>query len=1261
MALPLDSTLQTRLDSMDRQPAIEILSSEFLASIPFQGNSFGIAGSSVFKPHMIEHSSGRLCQAYVDSSGELKWMFTDTARNQWSTYNLASLAAATVVDVSAVELDNGNIGLIYTTTWAGDDKLMQATIQVTGPTVTAESQIADLTDAYEYSVPYVTRLASGDFYMVYVQKDTATPAYTIYARTASTWGTWGSATDITPSGVNTSAEIDNPSLFETEEGDLFLLFDHVTSTQDDVTIKNIFSSISTNDGASWSTAEPRTSYTNFGSNGLDPIMVQKSNGTAWLIFYENIRVLHMDSSATGFLQSCAYGMGVKDIHCDYVNRKILVTYGNSQIGTKGVGGVAVVDMATWSIDKVYYNSSTPTLNQVFCDKHVWSNTHIHGDGKYLALCANPSAGHVVVAVIDHTTDSITTYMIDDTGMTYYGPSDGLPAYSLPRNVAYNSNPRYGFSGIDAQCIRVDASRDRLYIGWDGGYWRQYMMFSYLDLTEAPDGEGFYSMTWVTSETSGISIPGDNRAWYEYEWQFEIDADRQYFVAYSSGGGNVSSSSWNGGVAILSETASAAIVKYFTVHNNNSMCLWGPHDAVLYNGALYGSFYYRSSFPYTDQRGLFKLDYLTDTITYHRPSFATQDQYWFYDFAVDDVNGYIYCAMPNGIARFDTVSGAFTLFSNDTLPGFTRSGESNAMGFVSWDPTDRNVIMGAWNDYVYDYLNGIGMFSENGAYNQLQYITADKAASWAWGSQQDLSYYSQEAYPTAVITPDDILWVVWNHIDWEAGQNVLYWDNDLGEINVTDDITGPVTINWQLKRINSLQFKLANGHLYDPQNLLSTKNVVGQKGRKVHARIGEHIGGFTYWVNQGTYIVDTSKMGYKRGDKPVLSLNCTGTTAIWRHKQVAVSALYSGQMPDDVLLDLIDDHTTWQSNNYDIPTINDEHSINYQWLDKTLWEMIEELCDHFFYAMYEDVDGVFTVRPVSLTQAVDHEYSDQTKVQEFSPDDNYSDYTNRVRVIGESNDYTEVLHDEEMIATRSGTVGWWTKKSDENIYYSEDGERQCRNPRLNVVHSPKEYGLLLDMLSQGDGGITMTYIDPYEKYVTVEIEVADLTAAFVGAVLAMIASAWSAWGCLYCGPWIVALAITVSLVLYILAAMASYQYEVWARPVGRVKTTIQYVANDVEFQQKLNGEIITEQITDPLCNEVTECRRVAEGNLEMIKAQRRRISFKKLAHLQDEMLDKLKVYHPYSGEAMELLVVGLKRTYAKGEGVFDEIDGWRYIA
>jgi hypothetical protein len=1047
---------------------------------------------------------------------------------------------------------------------------------------------------------------------------------------------------------------------------LFLLFDHVTATQDDVTIKNIFSSISTDDGASFGAASARTNYTAFGSNGLDPIIIQKSNGTAWLIFYENKRVLHLDETANGFLECSNCGslanhtMGVKTMHLDSSNQKIYVAYGNSNFAIKCVSGVAVVDKATWSIDKVYYNNSTPALNGIFCNSHVWNNSHIHGDGKYFALCVPAGNGHTVVAVIDHTADSITHYMIDDLSYTRYGPTDGLPAWSLPRNVSHNSNARYGFLGIGVKCIRVDASRDRIYMGWDGGFYRQYYMFSYIDLTEAPDGEGFYDMSWVTSETSGIAPANKVRVQFEYGWEFEFDLERGYIITICPSGSLTGTPSWNGVTLVLSEAADGAIVKQYDINTNNSAPRWGPYRAVVYGGCVYGDVPYYSAFPHTDQRGLCKIDYVNDVITYYRPTFATANNYGLRGFAVDEENDRIYIACSYGIARFDIVSGAWTLFNDDTLPGFVRSGEVNSMGFVDFDPTSGDVLMGSWNDYVNDYLSGIGMFNENGAYNQLQYVTANKTTSWDWLSQLDLSHYSTELKPSATVTPDDTLWVTWSHIDYEAAQSVLYWDNDLGDINVVNDITGSVVVNWRVKRVNQLEFRLANGHLYDPQNLLSTKNVVGQKGRKVHLRFGEHIGGYVYWVNQGTFIVDTIRMSYKRGDDPVLNISCTGITAIWRQKQVAVSTLYSGTMPDNLINDLLDDHTSLVSTDYDLPTFDNEHSIYYQWIDKSLWDIIEELCDHFFYAMYEDVDGVFTCRQVSLTQSVDHEYTDQMQLVNFSPDDNYSNYTNRVRVIGESNDYTEVLHAEELITSRAGTIGWWAKEDTEKIHFSEDDSRQCRNPRLEITHSPKEYGLLLDQLASGHGGIEISYIDPYEKFIRVTVRVKDLTAAFVGAVIAMVAAGMMAMGCIFCGPFIVALAITASLVFYILAAMAQYAYEVYARPLGRVKTTIQYVADDIEFQQKLNGEIITEEITDALCNSVAECRRVAEGNLAMIKAQRSRISFSKLCHLEDELLDKLKVYHPYSGEGMEVLVVGLKRTYVKGQNVIDDIEGWRYI-
>jgi len=1257
MALTLDSTLQTRLDGIERQPEIEILSSEFAESIPFQGNSFGIAGSDVFNPQIINHSSGRLGQLYIESDGSFIWMYTDETRSQWTTVDLSAIINEHVEYASAVELANGNIGVIAITGQT-DRRLKQFTISIIGSVISGLSQIEDLSDTYDWSSPYVVLLSSGDYYMVYVRKDETTPAYTIYSRTASTWGSWGSASDITPSGVNTSREIDNPSLFETDDGDLFLLFDHVTAIQDAVTIKNIFSSISTDDGSSFGTASARTSYTSYGSNGLDPIMVQRSNGTIWLIFYENRRVLHMDETATGFLSSCSsglgYGMGNKELGYDYATGKIIVAFGNTSFGVKSLCGIAIVDKDTWSIDKVYYSGSSPQINNIFRDNQIFQ---LHSDGKYMAANVGNGYGeHSVVMVLNHSSDTIVNYVIDDISIS--GISDGIPSYNLPRNIEFESGDATGLTTPKVHRVLIDASQDRLYLAFRSGFVGGFKVsFAYIDLTESPDGEGMYTLNWLTP-ISGVSWTSLTRWQTELDaWNFVRDPDRGYIIFHS---GN-EYSTIRQAVVIMDEDNNCAVVKETTYDTNNSFPINGIERCIQYNGVLYGHFNYRADYPDTDKRGLIEYNYVTETISYHRPPFWTKDQYYFNDFTVDEDTGIIYIASGEGVLAFDTNTKLFTRYDSETLPGFVRSGEQDAMTQIAFDPVSEDIIAGSVNGG--NYLEGILMFNASGYYNQLQYITADKQVTWQWDSQFDLSYYNSEIGPSAAIDEDNVLWVTWSHDDWQNNQKVLYWDNDLGDIDVTNDITGSVSLSWELKRINQLSFSLGNAHLYDPQNLLSTKNVVGQKGRKVQVRIGEKIGEYTYWVNQGIFLVDSSKINYSRGKEMVLNLDCKGKTSLWKQKQISVTALYSGSMPDTVITDLIDDFTQFLSTEYNLPTFDDEHGIYYQWLDKTLYEIIEELVDHFFYAMFEDADGIFTCRRVDLEQDVDHEYSDQMQVIDFTPDDSYSDYTNRVRVIGETNDYTEVVHDEEMITSRAGTVGWWVKEKEETIYFSEDQERHCRNPRLEVKHSPKEYGLLLDQLSTGEGGIRISYIDPYESYIEVEIRVADLTAALIGAIVAMIALGAAAITCDYgkvCGAYMWGLAIAISLILYILAAVAQYQYEVWARPLGRVKTTIQYEANDEELQRKLNGEIVTREFTDPLCNSVTECRRVAEGNLEMLKAQRRRVSFQKITHLQDELLDKIKVYHPYSGEGMEILIVNLKRTYEKGKGVFDKIEGWRYI-
>jgi len=64
-------------------------------------------------------------------------------------------------------------------------------------------------------------------------------------------------------------------------------------------------------------------------------------------------------------------------------------------------------------------------------------------------------------------------------------------------------------------------------------------------------------------------------------------------------------------------------------------------------------------------------------------------------------------------------------------------------------------------------------------------------------------------------------------------------------------------------------------------------------------------------------------------------------------------------------------------------------------------------------------------------------------------------------------------------------------------------------------------------------------------------------------------------------------------------------------------------------------------------------------------QRKRVTFSKIAHLQDEVGDTIQINHPYTGVAMKVFITDLKRTMVisspsdsgSNEVPTDSIQGW----
>jgi hypothetical protein len=328
------------------------------------------------------------------------------------------------------------------------------------------------------------------------------------------------------------------------------------------------------------------------------------------------------------------------------------------------------------------------------------------------------------------------------------------------------------------------------------------------------------------------------------------------------------------------------------------------------------------------------------------------------------------------------------------------------------------------------------------------------------------------------------------------------------------------------------------------------------------------------------------------------------------------------------------------------------------MDTSVKKMVDQICERFGYFPSIDVNNKLTARRISDSNDTDHVYSDVTKIIEFSPDDSYSNFINRVVVVGENRDGIEVIGAEERITSLSGTVGWWGGKKTVRVYFSDDMVRTCRHARLEIALSVRNFNFKL-----GGGGESITFVDPYEKYIEITIEVPDMVAIVVSLVVALVALGITAASMQVTPGWVVlALTTLLSALFTVIASIASYQYTVWAQPVGRERLHIQASADDLVAQAEI-GRVIQKKIDDPLAITQDQCYHVAAHELMVVRLQRNRVRFSKTADLRDEEGDTLQVPHPHTAMPMKIFVAELTRKYKKPvspgqDGYFtDHFEGW----
>jgi hypothetical protein len=1233
MALTLDPILAAAQDSQFRRPIVELITGKISEDIPFLGNRLTSSSVDESKPNEFVHSTGRL-EAIYRTSGHLYLVYTDTARTTFSYVDLPLGAYNTPVEATVCELTSGDIGIVFITS----TQLVRMVVSPTGEVVSSVSLVATFTSGTVTS-PFVIRLAAGGYLLVYAFNDSGN--FEIDKRTSSDFLTWFSATDITPSGLLGTNWKERPSLLQITTGQIWLWFDYLDGISGDAELVNVYYSTSDDGGGNWSSAAKFTNYAQYGTAGKHPIALQNLANTMLLMYYEQVNAFHVDSSFEGFcyITGRSNSAAVSQLTLDSANRKLYCVCSQGGMGAlMALICVFRLDLDTMTIDACWNDISVPAFNTLFQDEFSGIRWDSYRGDQHLI----PVAHDLALALLDGDADTITDFIFKD-----------YPEYGLEQNVEWTDFGE-GQQGI-IMCAQADHSAQRLYVLLACGNYTQHgIIAGYFDLTEGGGTKTFHEIVrdpLTLSDAAGLG--SDEFA------TFTVYTSEDLILITTQG------SAGQQGWTRLYLLSTGALFKHYSYALTPGYPYWGIRKGVYAGGKICGGFPYEPLYGEEDKRGLAYIDTSTDVVAYFRPPWATLNEYGIRAMAVTDDDRLIIVCYGYGIGVFNLASQTWdpTLFNNDSLPGMDPD-ESNPYWYypILYDPAANMIYTGRIHYVAWKGLIG---FSTDGALTQTKYQEGTFTTSWAWSAVETLIQGLRD-YDAVGAYGANSLYVFWTRTDPDDETTKIMWDREGNILNLEDYISRnqEIEIDWNIDGPpNRLTFGVTDGYLFDPHNTASLYSGFLKKARKITIREGDRVGGVNYWQKQGTFYVTEFALSYERGKYPEAKIVADDRRCFWEHKQILASDYYT-TYPESLLQDILVNTLGMAVGDVDLPTFDNREVIYAQWVETMAKNIIDQVCQRFGYFPKMTVDGKFSAGRISDSNTVFHIYPDATRLINFTPDDKYSNFTNKIIVTGTERNYIEVIFDEERVGQLSGTIGWWGCKQTHDVYYSLDHSRRCRGPRLVVLESSSSVGFQL----QGQIHESLSYVDPNETYCTITVTAPNLISqaiAFIAVIVAnlYVGDAVAKWWTRPVGTLMQMVALTG--LNMTLAAIGNFQYEVWARPIGVQRRSIQNDdnhGNDLDHQAEIGDEIVNIS-EEPLAGTVAELNTVADQQILVEKLQRRRVALTKTAHLQDEAGDTIRITHPHNGQNMDIFITRLTRTMkiakkGKRDGYFrDSIEGW----
>ena len=1227
--LTLDSTLQGAQDGQTHAPILRLLSKKTVSDIPFIGNQFTTSDVDL-SPKFIVHSTGCIVGLYLTKVGvytNLTMFTTDTDRQEFSIGTTIIGGLTKVQDFSLCELPTGNIGIVYINLDGSNYVLRGIAVTVAGAVAIADYQI--VSDTQPKTSVAVLRQVDDSFLLIY---NSFSSSWQVLKRTSSTFASasWSSATNIVSSlGVTpinaADYAVDDFCLLH-DDGDVLLFFAHSSDVSTSgVRLYNVMLSISADAGATWGTSAQITSYDDFMSVGYSPSAVLSTASLMYLSFTEESAALFLGTPISGIADSTY----VVYMRLDAARQKLYVVLVGATAPKWGPRAAIEIDIPTWTISNKIDHTTVPALPSVF--------NYVQWPSGYQGYFQNQYGSMVLIATNKH--------------FSIWSPeNDTIINYHLAANAESSTDSNVSnLPAFTDMKVSLDETAGRVYLllRADAQHY-----FGYISLD---DYGPIYAFNLLSSQLLGNTTSTINRA-FRY-------SEGICWLSHKDFAGNASYPH-----AFWGWRANGGGLVYQHIAGDSGLPFEQFRDFVVFNNVVYGSFSYQSGYGYENQRGLCIFYPGTGLSRFAVPSYRTANEYGFYSLTLNETTGEIYIGTEtDGLVIYNTYTDEFRRLSADEIVGITPNNSDNFSGYGVGVYGGEGIVYDQVNDRFFcpagQYAEyGISTFFRDGKLRRIMYKSGAKDGVWTFGETGLLVKGASSLNNWLGADENANVWSFWQKTTGSDAIHNLLWDKiepafDLTPYLVSDsDVVRRSTVNG---KPNELSFALSHGYLFDPTNYLSLFSAYVKKGRKLTLEAGEIVSGSSHYANQGTFLVVENRVNYEFGGYPTIEVRAQDRRCLWvDDEQIAVA--YANEYPAVILSSILDDYCDMTGNAVDLPSaMTGSVRIDAQWADADINSMVNEICRRFGYFPKVTVDDVFTLGQVTDTASVTHTYSDKKAIIGYTPDDQYSSFVNRITVTGEERDEIEVLFAEERVARLNGTAGWWGVKKEHKIYYSEDRSRTVRYPRLVKLETASSIAFQL----AGSVHERIGYVDPLERFCEVEVDCPNLIPQLVAAigiyfignkigdkVLALGGGVTIPWG-----RWIEGTGLFLA--LNILGSITNYQYEIWGVPVGYIRRTVQYTDNDEESQVEL-GKIVPTLIEGFGCYTVSDCRFVAEFEMLLLKLQRKRVTFRKVAHLQDEEGDTIQIPHPYTGEPVRVFITDLTRKWNIGRHgyVIDEIEG-----